>query len=111
ESLDVICSASVVYLVIVDNTLSEYEDIRELAECTVKKALEGISNSNRRDKVLRILSQFWYVSCEMSAQKSDIIGFAILEMLRVSALSQLYVAMENVYKSVKDLNAIIALNM
>ncbi|CAG8842899.1 4473_t:CDS:1, partial [Racocetra persica] len=57
EPLDAICSASVVYLTMVDNTLSEYEDVRELADRAVKKALEGISNSDRRDRVSMILLQ------------------------------------------------------
>ncbi|CAG8828959.1 37074_t:CDS:2, partial [Racocetra persica] len=120
EPLDAICSASVVYLAMVDNTLGEYEDVRELADRAVKKALEGISNSDRRDRVSMILPQ-----------KSDIVGFAIPEMSRVSASPQLCVAvititmmhywrlasdyahaqMENGYKSVKGLNAIMALNM
>ncbi|CAG8552578.1 3371_t:CDS:2, partial [Scutellospora calospora] len=120
EPLDAICSESVVYLAMVDNTLGEYEDVRELADRAVKKALEGISNSDRRDRVSMILPQ-----------KSDIVGFAIPEMSRVSASPQLCVAvititmmhywrlasdyahaqMENGYKSVKGLNAIMALNM
>ncbi|CAG8458172.1 13657_t:CDS:2 [Dentiscutata heterogama] len=51
ESLDAICSASVVYLAMVDNILDEYEDVRYLAERVVKKALKEINNSNRREKI------------------------------------------------------------
>ncbi|CAG8757051.1 2051_t:CDS:1, partial [Dentiscutata heterogama] len=57
ESLDAICSASFVYLAIVDNTLGEYEDVRELAERAVKKALKEINDSDRREKVSEILPQ------------------------------------------------------
>ncbi|CAG8739982.1 15414_t:CDS:2, partial [Gigaspora margarita] len=57
KSLDAICSASVVYLAMVYNTLDEYEDDRDLAECAVEKALKEINDSDRKEKVSEVLSQ------------------------------------------------------
>ncbi|RIB06402.1 hypothetical protein C2G38_2046818 [Gigaspora rosea] len=57
KSLDAICSASVVYLAMVYNTLDVYEDDRDLAERAVEEALKEINDSDRKEKVSEVLSQ------------------------------------------------------
>ncbi|KAF0388109.1 hypothetical protein F8M41_011131 [Gigaspora margarita] len=48
KSLDAICSASVVYLAMVYNTLDKYNDDRDLAERAVEEALKEINDSDRK---------------------------------------------------------------
>ncbi|CAH1759350.1 11996_t:CDS:2, partial [Entrophospora sp. SA101] len=58
-SLDAICSATVVYLAMVDNSLGVYEDVRDLAGRAVEEALKIVDDSDRREKILNILPEMY----------------------------------------------------
>ena len=57
ESLDTLCGASVIYLIIEDNTLPPYNDVREIVDQAVTASLTKIKDLERRIKVLEILPQ------------------------------------------------------
>ncbi len=57
ETLDTLCGASVVYLIIEDNILPPYNDVREIVDRAVTSFLMKIKDLERRTKVLEILPQ------------------------------------------------------
>ena len=57
ELLDTLCGTSVIYLTIEDNTLSPYNDVREIVDRAVTSSLTKIKDLERRTKVLEILPQ------------------------------------------------------
>ena len=57
ESLDALCGVSVVYLIIENNTLPPYNDVREIVDRAVTSSLTKIKDLGRRTKVLEILLQ------------------------------------------------------
>nr|CAG8585418.1 12343_t:CDS:2 [Entrophospora candida] len=61
EPLVAICSTSVVYLMMDDDTLGSYEDVEDLVSHAVKKALKKMddSNSDQRDKIMDILPEIY----------------------------------------------------
>nr|CAG8608244.1 12493_t:CDS:2 [Entrophospora candida] len=63
EPLDAVCSASVVYLAMDNNTLGSYNDVKDLAECAVNSALGELNDSDsvRKERVSEILPQVSYM--------------------------------------------------
>ncbi|CAG8444689.1 8690_t:CDS:2 [Funneliformis caledonium] len=56
-SLENICSATVIYLTIEGDILSEYNTIRDLTDSAVTSALLKINDYSRKLKVLEVLPQ------------------------------------------------------
>ncbi|CAG8585018.1 4653_t:CDS:2 [Funneliformis mosseae] len=57
ESLENICSATVIYLTIEGDILSDYNTIRDLTDRAVTSALLKINDDSRKLKVLEVLPQ------------------------------------------------------
>ncbi|RHZ61201.1 hypothetical protein Glove_349g28 [Diversispora epigaea] len=69
EPLDTLCGASAIYLTIENNILSPLKNVRVTVDHAVNSSLLKIEESERRTKVLKVLSQFWYVIAKDHSQE------------------------------------------
>ncbi|GBB92058.1 hypothetical protein RclHR1_01960008 [Rhizophagus clarus] len=82
--LDAVCGVNIVYLAMNGNDLSNYEDVRILADSAVNSALMKVTDMERRMKILEILAENPKTDLDATlydALKKNLVNYVVLANL------------------------------